>query len=135
MDFELPYRKPHEKGGTPDREFFTFPDPGLLPEELTYVPGFINELTDWTMEMSQSPHRVIAFVDALMMLAHLTGRVFRTPPQLEGGLGRVDQRKAPHAFHIERLEIHRPRQGRRKSRCADTVSAPLAGICRRAVGV
>ena len=76
MDFELPYRKAYEKGGTPDKEYFTFPDPGLLPEELTYVPGFINELTDWTMEMSQSPHRVIAFVGALMMLAHLTGRSY-----------------------------------------------------------
>ena len=47
-----------------------------MPEELTHVPGFIDELADWTLSTSHSPNRVLAFAGALSMLAHLSGRSY-----------------------------------------------------------
>ena len=52
----------------------TFADPGPLPEELTHVPGFVDELADFTMQTGTSPNRVLAFAGALTFLAHLSGR-------------------------------------------------------------
>ena len=72
IDFNL------QKGGVSASrtKHFNFVDPGLLPDELTYVPGFITDLTDNTMCSSHSPNRTLAFAGALAMLAHLAGRTF-----------------------------------------------------------
>jgi hypothetical protein len=72
IDFNL------QKGGVSASrtKHFNFVDPGLLPDELTYVPGFITDLTDNTMCSSHSPNRTLAFAGALAMLAHLAGRPF-----------------------------------------------------------
>lgn len=81
----------------------SFPDPGPLPEELTRVPGFIGELTDFTLATGHSPNRVLAFSGALAMLAHLTGRSYsdthgtRTNLYIvvlgDSGIGKDDPRK------------------------------------------
>ena len=55
---------------------FNFADPGPLPEDLAFVPGFVNDLADETMAHSHSPNRTLAFAGALAMLAHLSGRTF-----------------------------------------------------------
>ena len=55
---------------------FNFANPGPLPEDLAFVPGFINDLADETMAHSHSPNRTLAFAGALAMLAHLSGRTF-----------------------------------------------------------
>jgi hypothetical protein len=71
MPFEIPFSAPGSKGPNKNQ---SFADPGPMPDALTRVPGFIGELTDWTISTSPSPNRVLAFAGALAMLAHLTGR-------------------------------------------------------------
>lgn len=73
MTFEIPFSAPGAKGADKNQ---SFADPGPMPEELTRVPGFVGELTDWTLATSPSPNRVLAFAGALAMLAHLTGRSY-----------------------------------------------------------
>ena len=72
IDFNL------QKGGisASRTKHFNFVNPGPLPEELADVPGFITDLTEWTMSSSHSPNRTLAFAGALAMLAHLAGRTF-----------------------------------------------------------
>ena len=74
--FTIPFTPSSGKGG---KRFESFADPGPLPEELTRVPGFIGELTDWTLAHSPSPNRLLAFSGALAMLAHLSGRSYTDP--------------------------------------------------------
>ena len=52
-------------------------DPGVIPEELLSVPGFINDLMNYTLRTAYYPNRALAFAGALAMLAHLTGRRFK----------------------------------------------------------
>ena len=52
-------------------------DPGVIPEELLSVPGFINDLMTYTLRTAYYPNRALAFAGALAMLAHLTGRRFK----------------------------------------------------------
>jgi len=53
-----------------------FQDPGAMSEELLNVPGFVNELKDYTLTVSPRPNPPLAFAGALAMLAHLTGRSY-----------------------------------------------------------
>ena len=52
-------------------------DPGVIPEELLSVPGFINDLMNYTLRTAYYPNKALAFAGALAMLAHLTGRRFK----------------------------------------------------------
>ena len=69
------------KGGPPeddDEEKHTsVADPGVIPEELLSVPGFINDLMNYTLRTAYYPNKALAFAGALAMLAHLTGRRFK----------------------------------------------------------
>ena len=56
--------------------FVNFVNPGRIPEDLAYVPGFVEDLVGWTIGRSHSPNRTLAFAGALAMLAHLSGRTF-----------------------------------------------------------
>ena len=56
--------------------FCNFVNPGPIPEDLAYVPGFVEDLVNWTLYQSHSPNRTLAFAGALEMLAHLSGRTF-----------------------------------------------------------
>ena len=51
-------------------------DPGTMGNELLSVPGFVNELKDYTLAVSPRPNPPLAFAGALAMLAHLTGRSY-----------------------------------------------------------
>jgi len=53
-----------------------FQDPGKLSEELLDMPGFVNELTDYTLGQSHSPNRALAFLGAVALQAHLAGRSY-----------------------------------------------------------
>ena len=53
-----------------------FKDPGTMSPELLNVPGFVNELKDYTLAVSPRPNPPLAFAGALAMLAHLTGRSY-----------------------------------------------------------
>lgn len=53
-----------------------FQDPGTMSDELLNVPGFVNELKDYTLAVSPRPNPPLAFAGALAMLAHLTGRSY-----------------------------------------------------------
>jgi hypothetical protein len=57
-------------------------DPGLVPEDLLSVPGFVDMLIDHTLATAPYPNRPLAFAGALSMLAHLTGRNFRNERNL-----------------------------------------------------
>lgn len=53
-----------------------FQDPGALGDELLDVPGFVNQLTDYTLSQAHSPNRTLAFLGATAMLSHLAGRTY-----------------------------------------------------------
>ena len=52
-------------------------NPGQLPEKLLDVPGFVNDLKDYTLRTAKYPNRPLALAGALAMLSMLTGRKFR----------------------------------------------------------
>ena len=54
---EIPFNAFRAKGAARSQ---SFDDLGPMPEELTHVPGFIDELTDWTLSTSHSPNRLPA---------------------------------------------------------------------------
>jgi len=53
-----------------------FHDPGPMRDELLNVPGFVNELKNYTLAVSPRPNPPLAFAGAIAMLAHLTGRSY-----------------------------------------------------------
>lgn len=70
---DIPFNEQRTKGAARN---LSFDDPGPMPDGLTHVPGFIGDLTEWTLSTSHSPNRVLAFAGALAMLAHLSGRSY-----------------------------------------------------------
>ena len=59
-----------------ENNLLDFQDPGALPTELMDVPGFVNELKDYTLAVAPRPNEPLAFAGALAMLAHLSGRSY-----------------------------------------------------------
>jgi hypothetical protein len=55
----------------------TTPDPGPMPEELLDVPGFIQQVVDYTLAVSPYPQPALAFATALVLQAFLAGRKVR----------------------------------------------------------
>jgi hypothetical protein len=53
------------------------PDPGPLPENLLYIPGFIGEVIDFCMANAPYPSLGMAFCGALAMQSYLCGRKVR----------------------------------------------------------
>lgn len=60
-----------------DKQLLDFADPGPLDEAFLDLSGFVNEVTDWTLQSAHSPNRTLAFAGALGLLAHLSGRSYR----------------------------------------------------------
>ena len=54
-------------------------DPGVLPDRLLRVPGFINEVMDHCLETAPYPNQIMAFCGALALQAMLAGRRVRDP--------------------------------------------------------
>ena len=54
-------------------------DPGPLPETMLSIPGFINEVLDYTMRTAPYPNLVMAFCGALSLQAFLAGRKVSDP--------------------------------------------------------
>jgi len=54
-------------------------DPGLLPDELLRVPGFVSEVMDHCLAIAPYPNVVMAFSGALALQAVLAGRKVRDP--------------------------------------------------------
>ena len=52
-------------------------DPGPLPEQLLYVPGFVGEVMDYCLATAPYPNVIIAFCGALALQAFLAGRKVR----------------------------------------------------------
>jgi Bifunctional DNA primase/polymerase, N-terminal/Primase C terminal 1 (PriCT-1)/Protein of unknown function (DUF3987) len=52
-------------------------DPGPIPEELLSVPGFIDDVMNYTLETAPYPERSLAFCGALALQALLAGRKVR----------------------------------------------------------
>lgn len=49
-------------------------DPGPMPEELLHVPGFIDEVMNYTLRTAPYPNKILAFAGALSLQAFLAGR-------------------------------------------------------------
>lgn len=64
---------------TQDRPLQRIEDPGLAPEELLRVPGFISEVMDYCLDTAPYPNQVMAFCGALSLQAFLAGRKVRDP--------------------------------------------------------
>jgi hypothetical protein len=54
-------------------------DPGVLPDGLFRVPGFISEVMDFSLKTAPYPNVVLAFSGALALQAFLAGRKVRDP--------------------------------------------------------
>ena len=52
-------------------------DPGAMPTEMLHVPGFIEQVMDYTLSSAPYPNIPLAFAGALTMQAHLCGRKVR----------------------------------------------------------
>ena len=50
-----------------------------IDESLLNMPGFVNEVTEFTLQTAHRPNRILAFAGALALLAHLAGRKFFGP--------------------------------------------------------
>ncbi|QDV62630.1 bifunctional DNA primase/polymerase [Crateriforma conspicua] len=55
------------------------PDPGVLPDHLLRIPGFIAEVMDHCLDTAPYPNPVMAFCGALSLQATLAGRRVRDP--------------------------------------------------------
>lgn len=51
----------------------------MIEESLLNVPGFVNEMVEFTQQTAPRQNRVLAFTGALAFLAHLAGRKFVGP--------------------------------------------------------
>ena len=49
-------------------------DPGLMPDNLLTMPGFVGDLVEYTLAISPYPNRPMAFCGALTMQSYLTAR-------------------------------------------------------------
>ncbi|KAA1258119.1 hypothetical protein LF1_06340 [Rubripirellula obstinata] len=54
-------------------------DPGVLPDRLLRMPGFVNEVMDHCLDTAPYPNPVMGFCGALSLLAMLAGRRVRDP--------------------------------------------------------
>lgn len=54
-------------------------DPGPIPDELLHIPGFVNDVMQFTLATAPYPNRPLAFVGAIALLGTLTGRKVREP--------------------------------------------------------
>lgn len=54
-------------------------DPGPIPDSLLRVPGFIDELSAYSMRTAHLPNHVLSFAGALTLLAALAGRKVKDP--------------------------------------------------------
>jgi len=52
-------------------------DPGILPEKLLDVPGFITEVTNYSLQTAPYPNKTLAFTGALAMFSFLLARKVR----------------------------------------------------------
>ena len=59
---------------TPQDDVDHFKNPGKMPEKYLHIPGFIDELTDFSMSCAPKPNRVLSFCGALAFLSYLAGR-------------------------------------------------------------
>lgn len=61
-------------------------EPEAMGDELLTVPGFVQELTDYTLATSNRPNKPLAVVGALAMLSHLSGTNYTTADGLATNL-------------------------------------------------
>ena len=59
---------------TPQDDVDHFMNPGKMPEKYLHIPGFIDELADFSMSCAPKPNRVLSFCGALAFLSYLAGR-------------------------------------------------------------
>jgi hypothetical protein len=62
---------------SPGEESTNNPDPGPTPERLLGVPGFIDQVMNYTLQTAPYPERTLAFGGALSLQAFLAGRKVR----------------------------------------------------------
>ena len=61
-------------------------NPGPIPENLLSIPGFVNEVIDYTLATAPYPNRVLAFAGALTLQAFLAGRKVKDENQTRTNL-------------------------------------------------
>jgi hypothetical protein len=69
--FDQMYAEPGEE------DDLGLPDPGPIPDELLRVPGFVDEVMQYTLDTAPYPEPVLAFAGALTLQALLAGRKVR----------------------------------------------------------
>lgn len=54
-------------------------DPGPIPDDLLHIPGFVNDVMQYTLKSVKYPNRPMSFMGAIALLGTLTGRKIREP--------------------------------------------------------
>lgn len=83
-NIECHYEQDHTEPPPPQETIYE--DPGIIPEILFDVPGFINELMVYTLETAPYPNPAMAFSGALALQAFLIGRKLRDPQDVRSNV-------------------------------------------------
>ncbi len=54
-------------------------DPGPVPDDLLHIPGFVDDVMQYTLKSVKYPNRPMSFMGAIALLGTLTGRKIREP--------------------------------------------------------
>ncbi|MCA9040922.1 MAG: bifunctional DNA primase/polymerase [Planctomycetaceae bacterium] len=61
-------------------------DPGLIPEELLNVPGFIKDVMTFSITTAPYPNEVLSFCGAMALMSFLCGRKVKTEGGMRGNI-------------------------------------------------
>ncbi|MCA9091241.1 MAG: bifunctional DNA primase/polymerase [Planctomycetaceae bacterium] len=62
-----------------DTDSAAISDPGPVPDELLHIPGFVDDVMQFTLKSVKYPNRPMSFMGAIALLGALTGRKIREP--------------------------------------------------------
>lgn len=92
-------------------------DPGPVPEELLHIPGFVDDVMQFTLKSVKYPNRPMSFMGAIALLGTLTGRKIREPGNVRtnvqilglasSGVGKDGPRKVNAAVLLNAGEVRK----------------------------
>ncbi|MBL8810615.1 MAG: bifunctional DNA primase/polymerase [Planctomycetaceae bacterium] len=71
--------KPAKSSVRKRRDPTAISDPGPVPDELLHIPGFVDDVMQYTLKSVKYPNRPMSFMGAIALLGTLTGRKIREP--------------------------------------------------------
>jgi len=92
-------------------------DPGPVPDDLLHIPGFVDDVMQYTLRSVKYPNRPMSFMGAIALLGTLTGRKIREPGNVRtnvqilglasSGVGKDGPRKVNAAVLLSAGEVRK----------------------------